>query len=53
MVQTENLKLVALGNPLLDMQIRDGQAVLEKYGLKPNDAVLASPEQQSIYQYLV
>lgn len=53
MVETNNLKLVALGNPLLDMQVRDGQAVLEKYGLKPNDAVLASEEQQSIYQYLV
>ncbi|WFD31663.1 adenosine kinase [Malassezia sp. CBS 17886] len=53
MVQTGNLKLVALGNPLLDMQVRDGQAVLEKYGLKPNDAVLASPEQLGIYQHLV
>ncbi|WFD33271.1 adenosine kinase [Malassezia cuniculi] len=53
MVDTQNLKLVALGNPLLDMQIRDGQAVLEKYGLKANDAVLASPEQLSIYQHIV
>ncbi|WFD40428.1 adenosine kinase [Malassezia japonica] len=53
MVDTAALKLVALGNPLLDMQVRDGQAVLEKYGLKPNDAVLASEEQLSIYQYLV
>lgn len=53
MVNTSNLKLVALGNPLLDMQIRDGEEVLQKYGLKPNDAVLASESQLGIYQYLV
>lgn len=53
MVETNNLKLVALGNPLLDMQIRDGEAVLQKYGLKANDAVLASPEQLSIYKHIV
>ncbi|PWY97430.1 Ribokinase-like protein [Testicularia cyperi] len=48
-----NFELVALGNPLLDMQIRNGEAVLEKYGLKPNDAVLATPEQLAIYQDIV
>jgi adenosine kinase len=48
-----NFELVALGNPLLDMQVRNGEAMLEKYGLKPNDAVLATPEQLSIYQDLV
>ena len=53
MVNTQNLKLVAIGNPLLDMQIRNGEEVLQKYGLKANDAVLASPEQQSIYKYIV
>lgn len=53
MVQTQNLKLVAMGNPLLDMQIRDGEEVLRKYGLKANDAVLASPVQLSIYQHIV
>ena len=35
MVDTKNLKLVAIGNPLLDMQVRDGQALLDKYNLKP------------------
>ncbi|WFC99611.1 adenosine kinase [Malassezia yamatoensis] len=49
----ETLKLVAMGNPLLDMQVRDGEAVLEKYNLKPNDAVLANEQQLSIYQHLV
>lgn len=53
MVDPKTLKLVALGNPLLDMQIRDGEAVLEKYGLKSNDAVLANEQQLSIYQYIV
>ncbi|CBQ68224.1 probable adenosine kinase [Sporisorium reilianum SRZ2] len=48
-----NFELVALGNPLLDMQIRNGEAMLEKYGLKPNDAVLADEKQLAIYQDLV
>lgn len=53
MVGTDKLQFVALGNPLLDMQVSDGQAVLDKYGLKPNDAVLATPEQLGIYEHLV
>ncbi|GAC74053.1 possible pfkB family carbohydrate kinase [Moesziomyces antarcticus T-34] len=48
-----NFELVALGNPLLDMQIRNGEAMLEKYGLKPNDAVLADDKQLAIYQDIV
>ncbi|PWN49494.1 Ribokinase-like protein [Violaceomyces palustris] len=48
-----NFELVAMGNPLLDMQIRNGEKVLEKYGLNANDAVLATPEQLSIYQHIV
>lgn len=53
MVDPKTLKLVAMGNPLLDMQIRDGEEVLKKYGLKSNDAVLANEQQLSIYQYIV
>jgi adenosine kinase len=30
-----------MGNPLLDMQVVNGEALLEKYGLKANDAILA------------
>jgi hypothetical protein len=41
-----NLDLVALGNPLLDMQIRDGEEVLKKYDLKSNDAILAEDKHQ-------
>lgn len=49
----ESFDLVALGNPLLDMQIRNGEAMLEKYNLKPNDAVLADEKQLSIYKDIV
>jgi adenosine kinase len=33
--------LFVMGNPLLDMQVRNGEKLLEKYGLKANDAILA------------
>lgn len=36
-----NYVLFALGNPLLDIQVRNGEKLLEKYGLKANDAILA------------
>lgn len=47
-----NFEFVAIGNPLLDMQLRNGEKVLEKYNLKPNDAILVAPEQESIYEYV-
>ena len=34
-------QLFCMGNPLLDMQVTGGEALLEKYGLKSNDAILA------------
>ncbi|KDN45917.1 Ribokinase-like protein [Tilletiaria anomala UBC 951] len=48
-----NLDLVALGNPLLDMQIRNGESVLEKYNLKANDAILAEESHMPIYSHIV
>lgn len=33
--------LFAMGNPLLDMQVRNGEKLLQTYGLKANDAILA------------
>ena len=33
-------KLFCMGNPLLDMQVNGGD-LLEKYGLKADDAILA------------
>lgn len=41
--------LLAMGNPLLDMQVSKGEKLLEKYGLKENDAVLANEQQLPIY----
>jgi len=43
-------KLFCLGNPLLDIQVRDGEAVLAKYDLKANDAILAEEKHAPIYQ---
>lgn len=37
-----------LGNPLLDLQTRSPE-LLEKYGLKPNDAILAEEKQEPLY----
>jgi len=42
-----------MGNPLLDIQVTNGGTLLEKYNLKENDAILASPEQMSIYEDVV
>lgn len=45
--------LFCMGNPLLDMQVRDGEALLKQYGLKANDAILADEKQAAIYDDLV
>jgi len=42
-----------MGNPLLDLQVRDGEKLLEKYGLKSNDAILAEEKHMPIYDELV
>ena len=39
-------KIFCMGNPLLDMQVRDGEAILKKYDLKANDAILAEDKHQ-------
>jgi adenosine kinase len=46
-------QLFCIGNPLLDMQVSNGEPLLEKYRLKANDAVLASPEQMDLYSDIV
>lgn len=33
--------MFCMGNPLLDMQVTNGEKLLEKYELKANDAILA------------
>ncbi|BGP54720.1 hypothetical protein JCM8202_003225 [Rhodotorula sphaerocarpa] len=43
------LAVLAMGNPLLDMSVSEAPELLEKYGLKKNDAVLAEGKQKEIY----
>lgn len=42
---TPNYLLFAMGNPLLDMQVKNGEELLKKYDLKANDAILAEEKQ--------
>ncbi len=44
--------LFCIGNPLLDMQVTNGEALLEKYGLKANDAILAEDKHVPMYVVL-
>ena len=44
--------LFALGNPLLDISAEVDKDFLEKYDLKPNDAILAEDKHKSMYDDL-
>ncbi|KAI0801407.1 adenosine kinase [Fomes fomentarius] len=46
-------QLFALGNPLLDIQVTNGEELLKKYDLKANDAILAEEKHQAIYREIV
>ena len=37
----ESYALFCMGNPLLDIQVKNGEELLKKYKLNPNDAILA------------
>jgi adenosine kinase len=50
---SETYPLFCMGNPLLDMQVRNGEALLKKYKLNSNDAILAGPEQFPMYVHLL
>lgn len=41
--------LFCMGNPLLDMQVTNGEKLLEKYDLKANDAILAEEKHAPLY----
>jgi len=41
--------LFCIGNPLLDIQVTNGEQLLEKYGLKANDAILAEEKHLPMY----
>lgn len=45
--------LFCMGNPLLDMQVTEGEELLKKYDLKANDAILAEEKHAPIYDELV
>ena len=38
---SQTYPLFCMGNPLLDMQVSNGEELLKKYDLKANDAILA------------
>ncbi|CAB0017227.1 unnamed protein product [Nesidiocoris tenuis] len=44
--------LLAMGNPLLDISAVVGSELLEKYGMKPNDAILAEKKHMPLYSEL-
>lgn len=39
-------QLFCMGDPLLDVQVRDGEELLEKYGLQPNNAIRAGEKHE-------
>uniref|UniRef100_W8C768 Adenosine kinase n=1 Tax=Ceratitis capitata TaxID=7213 RepID=W8C768_CERCA len=45
--------LVGCGNPLLDISATVDEHFLQKYGLKPNDAILAEEKHMPLYKDLV
>jgi len=45
-------KLFAMGNPLLDLQVTNGEETLKKYDLKANDAILVEDKHESIYDHV-
>ncbi|KAK5168548.1 Ribokinase-like protein [Cryomyces antarcticus] len=53
MVSSGDYQLLCLENPLLDIQGKGDAAFLEKYGLKPNDAILAEEKHMGIYEDLL
>lgn len=47
-INTMTYSLFSLGNPLLDMQVTNGEELLKTYKLKENDAILAGDDQASM-----
>lgn len=45
--------LLGMGNPLLDISANVSEDLLEKYSMKPNDAILAEEKHMSLYEVLV
>lgn len=46
--------LLGLGNPLLDITVKaDDSSLLQRYGLQANNAVIATPEQTTLFKELM
>jgi len=52
-MSTPSYSLFCLGNPLLDVQVTNGEELLKRYDLKANDAILAEEKHAPIYDELV
>jgi len=46
-------EILLLENPLLDIQGQGDEALLEQYGLKANDAILAEEKHLTLYEELL
>ncbi|MCJ1303567.1 adenosine kinase [Hypocenomyce scalaris] len=53
MASTREYALLCLENPLLDIQGQGDAAMLDQYGLKPNDAILAEEKHMGLYEDLL
>lgn len=53
MASAGKYQLLCLENPLLDISVTGDQALLDKYGLKPNDAILAEEKHAGLYDDLL
>jgi len=53
MAANKEFSLLCLENPLLDIQAFGDQALLDKYGLKANDAILAEEKHVPLYEDLL
>jgi adenosine kinase len=47
-MDTQTYPLFCIGNPLLDLQVVNGEELLKKYDLKANDAILAEEKHASM-----
>merc|ERR1712000_425844 len=52
-MSTKKFKLLCLENPLLDIQGKGDESMLQQYGLKLDDTLLAEPHQMDLYDDLI
>lgn len=48
----ESYALFCMGNPLLDIQVTNGEELLKKYNLNANDAILADEKHHPMLDFL-